>query len=282
MKDLKKRLFLSMVVVPSVFCILFFAFNVWFQYAVALAVALLTCVAVWEYEQFVKAKGGRLVMRAIILFTLLEVFSFFISAQNPSFAGLPLTIFFAAFLFVFILHFKENEGAIVNIAVSSFGLTYIVVPMGMILGILYSSKGEDGRWWVAYLLTVTKIADAGAYFGGNLWGKTKLAPKISPGKTVEGTFVGLLCACVASFVFYWISASSLSVRFTLSPLEALLFGLVLGLIGPLGDLSESLLKRDANKKDSNALPGLGGVLDMVDSLLFNAPILFIYLYFVKG
>jgi len=272
-KDLDKRFFLYLPTTVIAGCLLIFALNSWVQYCVTLAVALLTCVAVWEYEQLVKAKGGRLLLPVLLLFTLLEVISFFIATKNPSLAGLPLLIFFIAFLSLFVLHFKEKEGAIVDLAVSSFGLSYIVVPMGMILGILYFSSGQDGRWWVAYLLVVTKITDIGAYFAGNLWGRRKLAPKISPGKTVEGTVFGLICAVLASFGFYLLG----QINWT----ESLVLGLILGLIGPLGDLSESLLKRDANKKDSNTLPGIGGVLDMVDSLLFNAPIIYLYIYFVR-
>ncbi len=268
--------------IPLVICLLVFSHNGWFQYFVTLAIALITCVAVWEYEQFVKAKGGRLLFPVLLIFTLLEVLSFFIAAKYSWLMGAPIIVFFVAFMSLFALHFNEKEGAIVDLAVSSFGLTYIVVPMGMILGILYYSGGQDGRWWVAYLLVVTKITDIGAYFAGNLWGRRKLAPTISPGKTVEGTVFGLVCALAASYGFYQLSLYSSVEHFHISFTECIVFGLILGLLGPLGDLSESLLKRDANKKDSNALPGLGGILDMVDSLLFNAPILYLYLYFVRA
>lgn len=281
MKDLSKRFVVSMCAIPLVIGFLVFALNPWFQYVVTGVCALIACVAMWEYEQFVKTKGGQLLLPVLIIFSLLEVLSFFIAARDPVYLGLPLVVFFVAFLSLFVLHFKEKEGAIVDLAVSSFGLTYIVVPIGMILGILYISGGQDGRLWVAYLLVVTKITDIGAYFAGNLWGRRKLAPMISPGKTVEGTFFGLLCAVGASIGFYYLSRALDTPSFYISGLESVLFGIVLGLIGPLGDLSESLLKRDANKKDSNALPGFGGVLDMVDSLLFNAPILYLYLYFAK-
>jgi phosphatidate cytidylyltransferase len=150
--------------------------------------------------------------------------------------------------------------------------------MGMILGILYS-KGVDGRWWIAYLLVVTKITDIGAYFAGSLWGRRKLAPNISPKKTIEGAIVGLACALTASFVFGL--GIGYTTSFRLGVFEWLFLGLILGVVGQFGDLSESLLKRDANKKDSNALPGLGGVLDSIDSILFNAPIIYIYLHFIK-
>ena len=151
--------------------------------------------------------------------------------------------------------------------------------MGMILGILYMS-GVDGRFWVTYLLVVTKITDVGAYFAGNLWGRRKLAPNISPKKTIEGAVFGLVCACGASFLFY--VGTDYGSPFHLGGYEWVFLGLLLGAVGQFGDLSESLLKRDANKKDSNALPGLGGVLDALDSVLFNAPIIYIYLRFLKS
>lgn len=280
MKDLSKRTVVSIISIAAVAFLLVFSDLPWFQFIVAAVVAALTGVAIWEYEQFVKAKGGRMILPALISIGVVQVLSFFVSDHWGKMGlSLPMLIFFVGFLIMIALHFKENDGAVVDLAVSSFGLLYIAVPMGMILGILFAQSGEDGRWWIAYLLVVTKITDMGAYFGGSLWGKRKLAPTISPGKTVEGAIVGLICAIGASFIFYLISHFSGAIRFHLGVVEALWLGLILGCIGQFGDLSESLLKRDANKKDSNDLPGLGGVLDLIDSLLFNAFILFFYLKF---
>lgn len=281
MKDLSKRTVTSLISIASVTCLIVFSNLLWFQFVVAAVVAALSGIAIWEYEQFVKAKGGRMILPALLSIGVIQVLSFFISALwYRSQWSLPMFVFFIGFLIMISLHFKEKDGAIVDLAVSSFGLLYIAVPMGMILGVLFSQAGgEDGRWWVAYLLVVTKITDMGAYFGGNLWGKRKLAPMISPGKTVEGAIVGLVCSIAASFAFYLISHFSGAIRFHLGAVESIFLGLILGAIGQFGDLSESLLKRDANKKDSNALPGLGGVLDMIDSLLFNAFIIFFYLQY---
>lgn len=277
MKDLSKRIILSLVTVPALICLFMFALNDWFQYVVILSIAGFTCVAVWEYEQLVKTVGGKLTLPLILLFALLLVISFFIAARFDQFTWTPLFVFFVSFLCICLVHFNEKEGAIVDLAVSSFGLTYIAVPMGMILGILYFSGIEDGRWWVAYLLIVTKITDIGAYFAGHFWGKRKLAPSISPGKTVEGTLFGLICAVASSVCFCFLSNFWQLDHFKIPFLQSIILGIILGLVGPLGDLSESLLKRDANKKDSNRLPGFGGVLDMVDSVLFNAPIIYLYL-----
>jgi phosphatidate cytidylyltransferase len=279
MKELGRRLVVSSVMIPAFACLVAFAHNSIFQYIAAFAIACLTAVAVWEYMQFAKAKGGEMTFPALLIITIVQVLSFFAAVKSPELSYLPLFVFFIGFLVLFALHFRDQNGAVVNLAVSSFGLLYVAIPMGMAVGILFTPI-EDGRWWIAYLITVTKITDVGAYFAGSLWGRRKLAPHISPGKTVEGAAFGLACAVAASFVFYLISDYSGAVRFHLGTTEWITLGLVLGITGQFGDLSESLLKRDANKKDSNVLPGLGGVLDAVDSLLFNSPIIWIYLAYL--
>ncbi len=279
MKDLKRRLCVSSISIAVVVLLLVFAYQSIFQYIAIGLVTLLTVVAVWEYEQFAKAKGGRMIFPALTAITVLEVVSFYAASQSQSLRLLPGVVFFLGFLVLFALHFKHREGVIVDLAVSAFGLLYIVVPMGMILGILYYSN-DDGRLWVAYLLTVTKITDTGAYFFGSLWGRRKLAPNISPGKTVEGAVFGLVSALFASYIFHLVSTYQGS-DFQLGTIEWVSLGVILGVMAPFSDLSESLLKRDANKKDSNALPGLGGVLDAIDSLLFTAPIIFFYLQYIK-
>jgi phosphatidate cytidylyltransferase len=256
MSDLTRRLIVGPIVAGGVAAVIYFAHHPIFQYVAALAIALLAGIAVWEYEQLVKAKGAK--VSALIAITVLGVLSFVI--------GMQLIVFLAGALLLFAFHFKEKEGAILDLAASYFGLLYIAVPMGMMLSVLFL---PDGRFWVAYLLIVTKITDVGAYFGGNFLGKHRLAPMISPKKTVEGAIVGLLCAIGASFALYTLHGD----------FPWLILGAILGLVGQFGDLAESLLKRDANKKDSNALPGLGGVLDMLDSILFNAVIIYIYDYY---
>lgn len=278
MPDLFRRAVVSFISITVFLCVLFFAFNPLFQFVVAASVAALAGIAVWEYAQFVKAKGGQMITPILVGLTAAVTFSFFIRAQYPMLSSLPILLFFIGFLVLFALHFKENNGAIVDLAVSSFGLLYIAVPMGMTLGILYLPQ-VDGRWWLAYLVVVTKITDVGAYFAGNLWGRRKLAPTISPKKTVEGAIFGLICAGLASVVFC-IGSDHMG-PFHIGLTESILLGLLLGAVGQFGDLSESLLKRDANKKDSNNLPGLGGILDALDSILFNATIIYIYLNFVK-
>lgn len=284
---MKDRLIVATISILILMGLIPLAYHFIFQFAVAILTAALAAVAVWEYEQFAKDKGvyGGMLPPFLIAFTALVVLSFFAAAKFPFFQSLPFLIFFAGFLVFFAFHFKQRVGALVDLAISTFGLLYIAVPMGMLLSTLYLPPRlfeEDGRWWLAYLLIVTKMTDIGGYVGGSLWGKRKLAPSISPKKTVEGACVGFFCALGASYVFHLLSKTSLSCAFQLHLKEALILGAILGVISQFGDLSESLLKRDANKKDSNALPGLGGALDAIDSLLFNAPILYFYLQYIKS
>jgi phosphatidate cytidylyltransferase len=273
--DLGRRLIVSVVSIGAIAVLLFYAQNIFVQYAMGVSVALLSAIAAWEYAQFAKAKGGRPKSPAVTVLSALVTISFFVSMQFH-WQFLPPTMFFLAILILFALHFREKTGAVIDLAVSAFGLLYIALPMGMILGILFLPMKDDGRIWVAYLLAVTKMTDIGAYFGGSLWGRRKLAPRISPSKTIEGAFFGLFLAITVSFVFYLLGDGIPSLNFHLTSAEWICLGLILGCIGQFADLAESLLKRDANKKDSNILPGLGGVLDAVDSLLFNAPIVYFY------
>jgi len=273
MKDLGRRFLTSSISILCVGFLLYFAYHAWAGLLTAAAVGALSAIALWEYNQFARAKGSTAKISLLMVLSACVTLSFAI----PTYLGrfFPEVVFFLSLLILFAHHFRKKEGAIVDLAVSSFGLLYIALPLGMILGILYGSHGEDGRIWTAYLLTMTKITDMGGYFGGSLWGKRKLAPTISPAKTLEGALSGLVLAALTSYLF-----SLLGSRYggmSLNTLEWIALGLILGCIGQFGDLSESLLKRDANKKDSNSLPGLGGILDMLDSLLFNAPIVYCFL-----
>lgn len=274
MKDLSRRLITSTISIVFVMLILTFAFQLWVSLFAMTAVAALSAIALWEYNQFAREKGGMAKTSLLMVSAACVTASFFFAAK---WRFLPETVFFLSILTLFARHFRRKEGAIVDLAVSAFGLLYIALPLGMILGILYGPHGEDGRIWTAYLIAATKITDIGGYFGGSLWGRRKLAPKISPGKTLEGALCGLVLSLAASYLFYFLGNANESLNFSLGPIEWIVLGLVLGCIAQFGDLSESLLKRDANKKDSNSLPGLGGILDAVDSLLFNAPIVYFFL-----
>ena len=132
-----------------------------------------------------------------------------------------------------------------------------------------------GVWLVLFLLAVTKFTDMGAYFIGTLIGRHKMVPHISPGKTWQGlggAYIGALTAAIG--LTLWLSDQMQPI--TLGHSIALAF--ILGTVAVIGDLAESVLKRCFDIKDSgHTLPGIGGVLDLTDSLLFTAPVLYFYL-----
>jgi phosphatidate cytidylyltransferase len=136
--------------------------------------------------------------------------------------------------------------------------------------------GLEGRALVMYLIIVVKFTDIGAYFIGISIGRHKFLPRVSPAKTWEGLIGGLAVGIAASCLFYLFSDGNLGVV-KITAVDAVVLGVLLPVAGTIGDLTESLLKRAAGVKDSGRiLLGMGGVLDVIDSLLFAAPALYIY------
>lgn len=279
--DLSKRVFVATILIALLIVLFIFAFDPYLRYAIVSLAALLSGIGVWEYAQFAKAKGALPSFPVSLLCSLavLIVFAFFWGAVHAeAMRYIPLLTFFVSFLILNIWHFKSTEGSLFDLAACAFALLYIAIPLGMLLEILYASPKEEGRWWLIYLLAVTKITDIGAYFGGRFLGKRKLALKISPGKTVEGAVVGLASAVLVSGLIAFLSSYLGGAELSLGGVRWLIMGLVLGAVGQFGDLAESLLKRDAQKKDSNALPGFGGVLDLLDSIIYNIPVIYLFIH----
>jgi phosphatidate cytidylyltransferase len=151
---------------------------------------------------------------------------------------------------------------------AEFGLFYV----GGLLATLPLLHRSAGPAWVALAIAVTFANDTGAYFVGRAFGRHKLAPSLSPGKTVEGGLGGLASGLAVTFVAGWAFMPELSVG------DRVAIGIVSGVVGPAGDLVESLIKRAAGVKDSGrAIPGHGGVLDRIDALLFVGA--YVYLHF---
>ena len=128
------------------------------------------------------------------------------------------------------------------------------------------------------MYVTVKVSDAMAYAVGKICGRHKLAPELSPGKTIEGLIGGLMGGCLGAFIVFWVVAPRMTgADCAASWWMIVLFGLVVTIVGIVGDLSESLLKRDGGVKNSSRwLPGLGGVMDIVDSLLPAGPVVFAF------
>jgi phosphatidate cytidylyltransferase len=185
--------------------------------------------------------------------------------------GIWEMIFFILILItLFIIHFtrKDSRNAVNLIAVTLFAIFYIGWFFTFLVKIRFL---EDGHKLVAYLLLVTKAGDIGAYLVGYKFGRHKLIPRISPNKSVEGAIGGFIfsitCAILSRYFISWMSLGFIVVS-----------GILIGGFAQLGDLAESLIKRDYEAKDSSVfLPGLGGMLDVIDSILFTAPVFYICL-----
>lgn len=171
-----------------------------------------------------------------------------------------------------------------NIAYTLFGLLYVPFLFNFLAKIVYltprlpESDWLTGQFYVIYLIAVAKFSDMGAYFFGMLFGKHPAVPHISPQKTWEGFVGGMGTALFASWLMVVCMPERLSLFRTI---DLIILPLLLGLGAILGDLAESIIKRSTKTKDSShILPGIGGTLDLIDSILFTAPILYFYLRWV--
>jgi len=159
-----------------------------------------------------------------------------------------------------------------NATVTLFGVLYLGVTMSFLVTTRLLPHGE---WLVFFLLLVTWIGDTGAYYAGTIWGRYQLAPRISPKKSVEGLAGGLIAAIVAAYLARWWFLPMLSA------IDCAILAVLLTAVGLWGDLAESAMKRSVGAKDSGGvLPGHGGMLDRLDSLLFTAPTFYYYVTLV--
>jgi phosphatidate cytidylyltransferase len=171
---------------------------------------------------------------------------------------------------------KENPRPVETMAGTIMGVLYAPFLLSFLPRLLLGWGDAGGRWLILYLILVVKLSDTGAYFVGCSLGRHKLCERISPKKTWEGFFGGLVFAVLTSVAFWYFCDGRLGTLAFALP-HAIVLGLLLTLLGVLGDLAESILKRAANVKDSASfISGMGGVLDVLDSLLLAAPTLYLY------
>ena len=198
-------------------------------------------------------------------------------------SGTPSRVndFETSFLILFVLGLclrqfvsRSNTTGILAISTTLFGLMYVPWLLNFIQKINFFPR-VDGHYYLLYFILITKCSDTGAYALGSLVGRHKMIPRISPAKTWEGFAGAILLSTLASLLF----AQFLGDKMTgMNWKHAIILGVLLSIGAVIGDLIESLFKREAGVKDSGSFfPGIGGILDLLDSLLFNAPIMYLYL-----
>ncbi len=253
-----------------------------------LLMTMLAAAGLTEFYGLVE-KRGLLCFKGwgLIAGTMLMVATFFYLTQYlpaaSSYATLPSKVndFETSVLVVFVLGLcvhqfraKNNPDGLLAISTTLFGLMYVPWLLNFIQKINFF-PGVEGRFYVLYFIAVTKFSDVGAYCVGSLIGRHKMIPRISPGKTWEGFGGAILVSTLASLLVLHLSGERLK---EMHVHDAIILGVILSASAVLGDLIESLFKREAGVKDSGKMfPGIGGILDLLDSLLFNAPLMYLYL-----
>ena len=168
-----------------------------------------------------------------------------------------------------LIRFKVDSQVAGMVAAQVQGIVYIPLPLALIVLI---RSGEAGAFWILALLAIIFAGDTAAYYVGSYLGKHKLCPSVSPKKTIEGALGGLAANFLVGFIL------KLFFLPEVGWVAMLLMSILLGAVGQVGDLFESVLKRTAGIKDSGGiLPGHGGILDRIDALLFAAPVAWIFI-----
>lgn len=278
-------------------------------------IALISLLGLHEFYALAKAKGilpqnvlglvfGFFIVCVFIARKVHEVILPFIPREGmqwPSTPHLLLVLLLIFVLLVMIVELFRNKGsAIINTGTTVFAVLYIPVFLGSIVGLrelfalpdfptttFFGGQGgaypaeimlQVDRWGGATIVTVFVsiwMCDSLAYFAGRFFGRNKLFERVSPNKTWEGASAGYVGAVAAFLISQYYFLPYLTVG------SAFVCGSIVGVFGQLGDLAESLLKRDAGVKDSSSLiPGHGGVLDRFDSLIFVSPVIFLYLNYI--
>jgi len=254
------------------------------NYVFLFLMILLAAAGLWEFYGLVEKRGlvcfrwwglfTGMVLMVSTHYYVTHAQGFQLQPAKPNDFETGILVLFVLGLCLRQLFDGRNPHGITAIATTLLGLMYVPWLLNFIQKINYM-VGIDGRFYVLYLLIVTKFSDLGAYCVGSLIGRHKMIPRISPGKTWEGFGGAVVVSTGASVLLAHFAGGRLK---EMNLGHALAIGVVLSLGAVVGDLIESAFKREAGAKDSGRLfPGIGGILDLIDSPLFNAPLLYLYL-----
>ncbi len=272
--------------------------------AAAGLLALLSTAAILEFYSLLDRAGIPSFRRFGVAAGILLIAATFVDFTRPPWmtASSPGTpecegfVLFGLVLVICVRQFSQrnNDQPLPTIACTLFGILYVPYLLRMMARLAFEwdpvswgqPLGLTGRALILYLVAVVKASDIGAYAVGSLWGRRKLIPRLSPGKTVEGA-VGAFAAGIGTSLGFWAfgpaagGGGALLGRLVFHLGDAIVLGVLLAGVGMLGDLVESLLKRAGGVKDSGRIiAGLGGILDVLDSLIFTAPLLYYYAHWL--
>lgn len=269
-----KRLLSAVVAIPLGLLMLYINSKILY----VSAFSVLGVMAVYEVLLATKYVQNKVLSVFALVFAFAVPYMFCFQGTRENIIMLSFAFVIGLFCIMLFMHDKVSFAQVTLV-----GFIVVCVPLSFIsMEFLWELAGEHGMFCILYVLAVTWLSDAGAYFVGSSIGKHKMAPKISPKKTWEGFFGGVVFAGVFAallcygYKFVMKSLFETSVQMDIKFL--VVTGLLCSALGVLGDLSASIIKRECSVKDfGNIMPGHGGVLDRFDSILFAAP--FVYLLF---
>ncbi|MDR1696089.1 MAG: phosphatidate cytidylyltransferase [Endomicrobium sp.] len=265
---LSTRIFTALVGIPVIFACIYFGGIPFFimMFAVSFFCG-------WEYFTLMRKYNPHKVLSLImsVLF-FLSLYGSSYDAKIAVSAIIMLLVLFAVEVFG-----KNTEKCIERIAVSFLGAFFLPLSLSFMVAIRDARySGSDAMQYIFLIFITVWVLDTAAFAFGKMLGKHKLAEKVSPKKTVEGAVAGAVFGVLTAIACKFIFISGLSAA------DAAVFGVILSVVGQFSDLAESLIKRDANIKDSgNIIPGHGGFLDRFDSYIFAAPLVYCYIFFIK-
>lgn len=261
------RVLSAVVFIPVLLLIIWRGAPLYFS-ALILVVAVLGLI---EYKNIAAQVGLKVGGVQSILAAIGVLVAFYF--QRPEFIVLSLALLVIVELSVQLFTNQDLTKSLPNVAGTMFGVSYIAVLGGYLIALRLVPEGgiNLSAKLISLFFLIVFAGDTGAYYTGRAFGKHKLAPRISPGKTIEGLIGGLVANMLAVVIAHFTFFPEL-VLATAIPLS-----LIMGGLGVVGDLCESMLKRGSHVKDAaHLIPGHGGVLDRLDSILFNAPVLYYY------
>ena len=230
----------------------------------------------WPYQNFYSLSKKFAFSPFQTLGFLTSLFYLFCISLFPNSLNPLLMLLFSLFLIMTLSlwEFKSFLKHTGNIAITLFPLVWLTSPLALALSINFFSKA-DGRAWLTFAIIVTKLTDIGAYVVGKIVGRRLLLPSISPHKTKEGAIGGSIFAIIGGLFFSWLSPFIFEERVpNFHFLVIIVISLLISVLAQIGDFVGHRIKREARVKDSSTLPGYGGILDMLDSLVFTLP--FVY------
>ncbi len=243
--------------------------------AFASLIAVAAVAALWEYFRIAfnspDSNLGKIVSAIGYLTALSMVATAYRYSAEMLIAVMGANIIISGFVFLFF--FKSNPQMIESIRIQLLGVIYIPLSLSILVLI---RNGTDGIVWIFFLLAIIFAGDTSAFYVGTYFGRHKLSPSVSPGKTIEGSIGGFLANILVGSVFKLLLFPYLSWGI------CFFFFILIGAAGQVGDLFESALKRMSGVKDSGTiLPGHGGILDRIDALLFASPVMYFFIIYAQ-